>query len=616
MVDEPTTLRATVTLGSGVSSAQSRGSSGERYQRLERLGAGAMGEVHLCRDTLMRRDVAMKTVPANLADDAHLRAVLVREAQIQGDLEHPAIVPVHDLGTTTEGGAFFTMRRIEGTSLRTVLHRLRKGDPAFVARYGRRRLLAAFSTVCAAVAFAHSRGVLHRDIKPSNVMLGDFGEVYLLDWGVAKARADRELVRLTTTGDLVGTIGYMAPEQARGETIDERADVYALGALLFELLTLEPLHWRSSAAALESTLRGADARARVRAPERDVPPELEALCVRATALDPAERIASLRRMHEEIERFLDGDRDLERRRDLAEELAQRARSALLGAMRGGPGSEAVREQAIEDANRAFALDPANPTAVHAVAAAVLLTEPTSDAVEAQRESTSKVRRLLARTGLVMFVPWLGGLAAAALLGMRSPAAVLAAVLGTLLAAWFAWRRAHDESAAVTLGALVASNVAAVLTASAFGPFLVLPGFLACVVVAFTVATLPRAAKLGEPRDFRTVALALAVVSLVLPLALELLGVLPPSIAFRDGAILILPRALAFPPRPTLAILVVANAILVVVPALIVIRVRDYATDVERRAFEAVSRFRQLLPRQTRSATIHPVEIAREVGPGE
>src|SRR5262249_4049186 len=159
----------------------------------------------------------------------------------------------------------------------------------------RRKLLAAFSNVCLAVHYAHARGVLHRDLKPANLMLGDFGEVYVLDWGLAKIAgeaeaADEQVVSVpdghqTVAGAMLGTPGYPAPEVLRGQTATVAADVYALGAILFEILTGKRLHPAENVQKLmASTIAGADARASVRAPQSDVAPELEALCVECTAL--------------------------------------------------------------------------------------------------------------------------------------------------------------------------------------------------------------------------------------------------------------------------------------------------------------------------------------------
>ena len=571
----------------------------ERYARTSRLGVGGMAVVYLCRDGELRRDVAMKTALDSDVGDLEVRALLLREAQIQGGLEHPAIVPVYDVGTTPAGEPFFIMRRVEGTTLRSILNRLRAGDAESIDRYGRRRLLGAFSTVCAAVAFAHARGVLHRDIKPGNVMLGSFGEVYLLDFGVAATLADP--AHGEADGGIVGTAGYLSPEQARGEAVDARSDVYSLGAVLFELLTLQRLHPDEHAAALLSTVRGVEARPSVRAPEADVPADLEALCVSATELDPARRISTALEMHEAIERVLDGERYLARRQASANVHAHLARAEILMAMRSGADSHARRDEALDLASHALALDPTNEAAGHVVAAVALLAQPGSEAAEAQRAATKGVRRVLAETGAAMFVPWFVGMGGAALLGVRSWGFATAITSTLLVAAALVVLRKQSEAMWIRVGAYASCQLAAVLSAAAFGPFILMPGLLGCLTMAFAIATLPRASQPAEPALLRRLVIATSALSFLVPIVLELLEVVPPSMSFENGTIVLLPRAVDFPPGLTLAYLAIVQMALVLAPALIVIRVRDHALDIERRAFETASRLRQMLPRHARTA---------------
>ncbi|MEO7330035.1 MAG: serine/threonine-protein kinase, partial [Minicystis sp.] len=326
----------------------------ERYIGERSLGKGSMGEVRLCRDRRVGRDVAVKAILPAHRGDSQIRARFLREARVQGQLEHPSIVPVYDLGVDDEGSIYFTMKRLRGMTLRDVIRGLREKEADVIEGFSLRRLLTAFSQVCLTIDYAHSRGVLHRDLKPANVMLGDFGEVYILDWGLAKLKevSDQETAFAvhdpsgddihTAAGRILGTFGYMAPEQALGKVgeLDGRCDVYSLGAILFELLSLEPLHPKSSwNAMLHSTLKGADARPSVRAPQRDIPPELEAICVKATSIDPAERFQTARLLHEAVERFLDGDRDLVRRREMAEKHARAAAKAASQVSTGSGESE-------------------------------------------------------------------------------------------------------------------------------------------------------------------------------------------------------------------------------------------------------------------------------------
>jgi serine/threonine protein kinase len=337
-----------------------------------------MGEVHAALDRLIGREVALKAVRSGQRARAALQVRFLREARVQGQLEHPSIVPVYDLSSDS-GAFYFTMRRVRGVTLETIVEALAAGHEAMRARFSRRRLLTAFESVCLAVDFAHARGVVHRDLKPSNIMLGEFGEVQVLDWGVATLVDSREgshdssvdagtSSTPTEAGSLVGTLGYAAPEQLRSETVTPRSDVYALGAVLFEILALVPLHARGRATDMSrSTVDGADAHVSRRAPEREVPPELEAACVRATALHPADRFASARELHDAIERFLDGDRDVEHRRELAQGHARRALEAVARATAAtSEGFDVQRTLALKEATQSLTLDPTNTDAMAAV----------------------------------------------------------------------------------------------------------------------------------------------------------------------------------------------------------------------------------------------------------
>jgi serine/threonine-protein kinase len=225
----------------------------------DRLGSGGMGVVWLGRDTRLNRAAAVKVMRHRLCGQPHVERRFVEEAQVASQLAHPAIPPVYELGTLPDGRPYFAMKVVKGRTLTDLLNE-RPGPAA-----DRARLLTVFEQVCQGVAHAHSKGVIHRDLKPANVMVGAFGEVQVMDWGLAKvltdtAGADRppaeggaagsvvETLRSgdtghgTQTGTLLGTLHYMPPEQARGEVgrLDERCDVFALGAILCEVLTGKP----------------------------------------------------------------------------------------------------------------------------------------------------------------------------------------------------------------------------------------------------------------------------------------------------------------------------------------------------------------------------------------
>jgi serine/threonine-protein kinase len=208
----------------------------DRYEILERLGQGGMGVVYLARDTRLGRDVALKVSNAVQAN-THLDERLRREAGVLARLEHPGIVPVHDAGELGDGRWFYVMKLVRG---RTLIEHL-------AGLSGEAPVLGVFERIAQTVAFAHDAGVIHRDLKPSNVMVGRFGEVLVLDWGVAKVLGAAPIVSShdpsadtgTAAGTRIGTRGFMAPEQERGEalTTTPASDVYSLGALLAWLLT-------------------------------------------------------------------------------------------------------------------------------------------------------------------------------------------------------------------------------------------------------------------------------------------------------------------------------------------------------------------------------------------
>ena len=201
--------------------------SATKYTLVKELGRGGMGAVYLAEDRELDRLVAIKVLntPETTED---LRNRMVREAQIIARLEHPGIVPVHDVGTLPDGRIYYAMKYVRGSRLDEYAA---QGAPL-------RDRLRKFQAVCDAVAFAHAHGVIHRDLKPQNIMIGSFGEVLVLDWGVAAIRDNP----CESVGTVVGTQNYMSPEQARGEVdqLDERADVYSLGAVLHSLLKDQP----------------------------------------------------------------------------------------------------------------------------------------------------------------------------------------------------------------------------------------------------------------------------------------------------------------------------------------------------------------------------------------
>jgi len=336
-----------------------RAAPGDRYDVGEVIGRGGMGEVRIARDTRIQRDVAVKLLRSIHRDDVTLGRFF-REARVQGVLDHPAVVPVHDLGIDPAGNPFFVMKRLTGITLGDVLT---ASDPEVRARWPRRQLLARFVDVCLAIEFAHARGVIHRDLKPANIMLGDYGEAYVLDWGLARIVSDADSIDLVTplssddvghtaAGDLLGTPGYMSPEQARGDLVEIPTDVYALGCVLFEILAGKPALPRGMEGIL-AAIAGDILRPSAIAAE--IPPELDDWCARATHAEPTQR-PTARALADGIQAYLDGDRDVARRCELAAQHAGAAHDAMNEA------TDDARATAMREAGRALALDPANAKA--------------------------------------------------------------------------------------------------------------------------------------------------------------------------------------------------------------------------------------------------------------
>ncbi|MGE3850688.1 MAG: protein kinase, partial [Planctomycetota bacterium] len=299
-----------------------------RYRMGSELGRGGLGLVQEAEDLLLRRDLAIKTL---LRPDPASTAAFIEEAQITGQLEHPNIVPVHELGFDPQGRPYLAMKRVQGHTLRNEIARRHDSGQASEAEHhaGERRLLEVFIKVCDAVGYAHSRGVIHRDLKPDNVMVGEFGEVLVMDWGLARptAAADddshagdvkpatrrrvvsdrREAVAdVTMEGDVFGTPAYMAPEQAAGHAseIGPAADIYALGAILYTILTGVAPFSGHAMVILDDVRNGKLVPPSQRGPA--VPRELEAVTLRAMALDPADRYASAAELRDDIQRYMSG----------------------------------------------------------------------------------------------------------------------------------------------------------------------------------------------------------------------------------------------------------------------------------------------------------------------
>lgn len=296
-----------------------------KYKFRNSIGRGGTKIVLRVHDADTARDVAMAILPDAAARPHADILRFLREARLTANLEHPNIVPIHDIGLDANGTPYFTMKLIRGETLRQALVKLEKGDPAYVKRYTRDRLLRIFLKVCQGVAFAHSKGVIHLDLKPENIQIGDFDEVVIMDWGIARllpvksgrpSDEDDDMRRtlkddgdVTADGIRKGTPGFMAPEQAAGmnSALDFRTDIYSLGAILYYIITLRsPIRPGDVTIMLNDTIHGNFPPPSEAAPERNIPAALEAVILKAMSLRQSGRYDSVKSLIRELYAFIGG----------------------------------------------------------------------------------------------------------------------------------------------------------------------------------------------------------------------------------------------------------------------------------------------------------------------
>ncbi|MBP9891919.1 MAG: protein kinase [Planctomycetes bacterium] len=317
-----------------------------RYEIKREFARGGMGRILLSRDLDVGRDVALKELlPELVSGGTRLgtRAMgsagggetdetgerFLREAKVTGQLEHPNIVPVYEIGERDDGNVYYTMKYVRGKTMAARLREIRKDDSLSEEQKNaeRLKLLDAFVAMCNAIAFAHSRGVIHRDIKPENVMLGDFGETMLLDWGLARVKNQRDFAvknkpkernisdslresadaSKTQDGYIIGTPAYMPPEQGRGdqEEVDEKSDIYSLGSVLYEILAgTPPYEGPTAGLVLQAMLTSAPAP--ISGKNRYAPPELLAVCEKAMAREKKDRFKSAMEISLQVQAFREG----------------------------------------------------------------------------------------------------------------------------------------------------------------------------------------------------------------------------------------------------------------------------------------------------------------------
>ena len=294
-----------------------------RYETGKIIAQGGMSQVMCAEDHTLRRSVALKVLTPEMAKNSGLVRRFLQEALVLGRLEHPHIIPIYDLGVDAQGRQFYTMKLVRGVTLSEVLDQLRRGRTETVTKYPLAELLGVFQKICDAVAYAHAKGIIHRDLKPANIMLGEYGEVLVMDWGLAKilhphtveiALADGTPAGSSGTryGTIMGTPNYMAPEQADGrlEAMDERTDIFSLGAILYHILTLRPPVTGATEEIVLDKIRAGkidpptrynlppenaspDTIALMHCPDHQVPKALSAITMQALARQPAKRYQSV-----------------------------------------------------------------------------------------------------------------------------------------------------------------------------------------------------------------------------------------------------------------------------------------------------------------------------------
>jgi serine/threonine-protein kinase len=564
-----------------------------RYKLGGTLGRGGMGEVRLAHDVRIDRDVAVKLMrPEQRDDDTIARFFL--EARVQGRLDHPAVVPVHDLGMDRHDNPYFVMKRVTGTTLAEVLARS-SSDPALRDKWSRRQLLAQFIDVCLAIELAHTRGVIHRDLKPANIMLGDFGEVYVLDWGLARIVDDAARppqagtepssandAGMTVAGALLGTPGYMAPEQVRGTPVDPGADVFALGCILYEIITGYPALPRGPAA-FERTLDAQHHRPSERHPELAIPPELDDLCAQATAAESAAR-PTARAVAAAVQHYLDGDRDLARRIELAREHAARARQALVDP------SDDARAIAMREAGRALALDPNNDDA-QGVLAHLMLEAPRT--IPAEAIVAADAERAASRNVVLQWI-WKAyavvGLMMAMLLGFPIRHVVPVVALGVLLAsagfvAWLTSRRPLPMRSPIFIVAIWLNAATLACASLVLGPLLIVPIFL----------IMSLAGMLSQPSSYRSAVIVVPhALAVALPLALEWIGILPSTYRIAGG-LLFTPPAIELSQTLATTLVVVSIAAGAIIMSWISISLRVAQQRAQDQVHAQTWHLKQLLP---------------------
>jgi serine/threonine protein kinase len=281
----------------------------DKYSDFKELGKGGVGIIYSCYDQYLGRRVVMKRLPRELAENSSERRRFLREARITAQLQHPNTVPVYEVGRDPDGLLYFTMKKIEGNNLFRIISGIAHESDEIRQAFPLKTLLGILHQTCLSLHYAHTHGVVHRDIKPENIMVGLFGEVIVMDWGVAKVWGQRDdesglgghiYQRLTSSGQRPGTPLYMSPEQVRNTIpVDERTDIFSMGVVLYETLAQrEPFRGQSINDTFDNILHENPRPPSEIASYFSISPELDQICMKALEKDPKNRFESIFEMSE------------------------------------------------------------------------------------------------------------------------------------------------------------------------------------------------------------------------------------------------------------------------------------------------------------------------------
>jgi serine/threonine-protein kinase len=548
-----------------------------RYRLVRRMSAGAMADLYEAEHVNTRRRVALKVLHPEVMEDPTAVERFRREATACADIDSEHIVGVIDSDVDPgTGRPFLVMEYLHGRDLAQYIAETWGASAPIPTS----QTLLLLRQVASALDKVHAAGIVHRDLKPANLFLvtPDDGppRVKIVDFGVAKLVRERS----GSEGERIGTPLYMAPEQLDGDSVsvDGRADVFALGAILYEVVSLRRLR--------ETAMDVRTGRVRrVSSVVPDVSPELDAICAKATARDPADRYPTARALAEAIESYLDGDQNEALRRELAMQHVTRARDLFARAS-----TAQARVEALREALRAMALDPQNQEAQKLLLAAVTNVPDAipPEAQESYRHATDGARLRLLRVTGPLWLTWLVVVPLAMVAGVRDWRPLALGAASSFVGACLAWYSARQGVCStrrvVLLGACAAVTVGA--SACFLGPFVMPPlcGSTAAVVAALYARPTERRAVTGM--------VALAVLA---AFAVELLGLVSPAWSFRQDQLTLFARVVVLPERMTVWFLLYMSVSFVVLPAVLVGRVRDAAARTERREFMQAWMVRKLFP---------------------